>query len=465
MPRRRRAHGLAIAAGPAIRAKGTSIPFCHDMGCCWRYGWATKHHYGLRSARNRSGVRAPVIQFSRTERFLRQQRFGGQAGIVIALMILFMGWGVWLVFGTISIYAVSQSARLEVAELPVQVQTPVSGQVTIARVELGRAVRRGALIVQLDTTRLRLRREELEVAVRTGAEASRALQAELAAEEGVQGAVERVARRSSQTAKARTALDQKALEFKQEESAIGERLHEASVISGIDALRSEAETETQRSKVFLSSAQAALDEATSAMNLRERETRLAAVRLNIVEAQAQVARWKAQIDTLDHEIEQHSIRAPVDGVIADIMTISVGMTLTSQQHIATLIPEGPVRVVSRFAPQQNGRLRAGQPATLRFDAFPWTQFGTVTAHTSAVGQEPRDGSLRVELVIVEANPSISLRHGMTGSCEIEVERTSPLRLLLRAIAQLAAPAVPPPEATSAGGPLSRVVPQLGAEGP
>jgi multidrug resistance efflux pump len=374
-----------------------------------------------------------VEHFPRTRRSLNTPRLRQQAGIVFVLTILFGAWLLWLEKGTVSLYVPSERARLEVQELPVPVQAPVDGQVTMADVRLGRLVAQGDEILKLDTRSFELKREEIEVALRTGEASLEALRAQLAAEREVRDAIASMAKQTSRTGAARISLDQRNLDFKQKESEIVERLRDASAVSALDALHTAEATETQRAQVAATSAQAALDLSASAMNLRDRDALLASVSVGIAQAEAETAKARAQLDTLAYEIERRTIRAPVSGTLVDVMPISIGMTITSQQRLATILPTGSVRAVAFFPPQESlGRLRSGQPATLRIDNFPWTQFGTVGAVVDQVGQEPRDGTVRVELKITRPNAAIPLEHGLTTGCEVEVERTTPLRLLLRA---------------------------------
>ncbi|HEX2736478.1 MAG TPA: HlyD family efflux transporter periplasmic adaptor subunit [Polyangiaceae bacterium] len=378
-----------------------------------------------------------MIHFSRTRHFVRHQRFGEHAGIIVALMVLLGGWCIWLTRGSVTLYVVSRSARLEVEQLPVQVQAEVDGIVSAANVYLGRAVSKGDVLLKLDTTEHELRRAELEVGIRTSMASLEALRAELAAERHVRGAVASMAEQASLSAAARISLDEKALVFKERELEMDERLREASVVSNIEALHTAADTETQRARVVATSAQATLDTLASKMNVRERDARLASVGSRIAEAEAQLAQMKAQLDTLNFEIRRRTVLAPVSGVLADVMSIGAGMSVTREQRLVTIVNEGPLRVVGLFAPEQsNGRVQPGQQATLRFDSFPWSQFGTVKAITSAVAGEPRDGNMRVELRILAQNPAITLQHGMTAACEVEVESTTPLRLLLRSLSEI-----------------------------
>jgi membrane fusion protein (multidrug efflux system) len=67
---------------------------------------------------------------------------------------------------------------------------------------------------------------------------------------------------------------------------------------------------------------------------------------------------------------------------------------------------------------------------LRFDAFPWTQYGMLAATVSRVADEVRDGKVRVELTPLTGT-RVPLQYGLTGVAEVETERITPVALLLR----------------------------------
>ena len=54
-----------------------------------------------------------------------------------------------------------------------------------------------------------------------------------------------------------------------------------------------------------------------------------------------------------------------------------------------------------------------------------------------LAEEPRDGWIRVELEIDRPTSfPLPLRHGMSGTLDVEVERVSPAVLVLRAVGRL-----------------------------
>src|SRR5262249_45676164 len=79
-----------------------------------------------------------------------------------------------------------------------------------------------------------------------------------------------------------------------------------------------------------------------------------------------------------------------------------------------------------------GRVQPGQKAQLRLDAFPWAQFGSVSATVTRVASEIRDNLVRVELTPDVVPTAIVMQHGLLGSIEVDGGQASPASLVLRA---------------------------------
>ena len=100
-----------------------------------------------------------------------------------------------------------------------------------------------------------------------------------------------------------------------------------------------------------------------------------------------------------------------------------------------------LKIVTDFLPPAAlGRIQPGQPARLRLEGFPWTQYGAVSATVASVASEVRDGWVRVELAVhPDAAPPIPLQHGLPGTIEVEVDHISPATLVLRTAGLLVMP--------------------------
>jgi hypothetical protein len=107
------------------------------------------------------------------------------------------------------------------------------------------------------------------------------------------------------------------------------------------------------------------------------------------------------------------------------------ITLYEVSRMARLVR--PDMVVAEFPPSALGHIQSGQPAQLRLDGFPWTQYGTVPATVEAISAPADEGGVQVDLMLVpDSATSIPLQPGLSGSVEIEIGRVSPAILVLRA---------------------------------
>ncbi len=116
--------------------------------------------------------------FYRTLRALELERFHAQylaAGVGAAL---FLAWGAWFIFARVPVFRVSDNARIEAVEKVRSIESSVAGQVITQRLEVGRQVREGEVVVELDSSAQRFGLEEARAQLRESQSS-----AKLAAEE------------------------------------------------------------------------------------------------------------------------------------------------------------------------------------------------------------------------------------------------------------------------------------------
>jgi hypothetical protein len=122
-------------------------------------------------------------------------------------------------------------------------------------------------------------------------------------------------------------------------------------------------------------------------------------------------------------------------------------------RLGTIVPSGTLRAVAFYDPSTSvGRVQPGQRARVRLHGFPWTKYGSIPATVDRVGNEPKDGQIRVELVLKpEPGSRIPLQHGLPGTAEVEVERVSPAALVLDAAGRFLTRADDQPSRATPGG--------------
>jgi membrane fusion protein (multidrug efflux system) len=167
--------------------------------------------------------------------------------------------------------------------------------------------------------------------------------------------------------------------------------------------------------------------------LREdRKTRIAELQRQIAEAEGGLAVEATRSRELAYRGEQRRVRAPIGGRIGEIADLRVGAEMKAGDNIGSIVPAGDVHAIASFPASSLGRIQPDQRARIRLDGFPWTEYGRLLGRVTRVAREPRDGRLRVELALEGANVGrIPLAHGLPGAVEVEVERVTPLQLVLR----------------------------------
>jgi membrane fusion protein (multidrug efflux system) len=169
----------------------------------------------------------------------------------------------------------------------------------------------------------------------------------------------------------------------------------------------------------------------------DRGARLGQLGSTMRDLDAQEGVAKADLARLRYEIERRTLRAPLDGRIADAETLTPGAVVTQGERLGTLVPAGNLRIIARYAPVAAGRIQVGQSARLRLDGFPWTQYGSIRARVTAVATELRDSTLRVELAVAgPVPPAVPLQHGLPGGVDVDVDFVTPLQLVMRELAGL-----------------------------
>ncbi len=371
--------------------------------------------------------------FLRSTRFLRSEAASQRKLALVSLPLFAAAWGAWLVLATVTLHAVSRSARLEADRESHPLDAPIAGTVAATALQLDRAVTGGEVLVELDSSEERLMLE-VERSMRQGLETRlAAVRAELALAERLRDEERNASQVRLAEARARDSEAQADAQMAEADRERRRRLLEGAAVSAAEweHTRSFAERRRAAANAVAASVQRiAWDVRTRDTERRGGEERL---RQDVAEIAGDVDAARGRIAQLEHAIAARHIAAPVGGRLGEVSPLCVGQFVKQGQRLAAVVPEGRVRIVAEFDPEEAlGRIVHGAPARLRLHGFPWTQYGSVAARVESVGREVRDGVVRVELAIADTPPArIPLQHGVPGTVQVDVERISPLDLLLR----------------------------------
>jgi multidrug resistance efflux pump len=378
--------------------------------------------------------------FSTTQRTLEADGFRGTMLGVLLVAGLLSAWGAWFIGAQVALYAVSETARLEMSQAAHPVEAPVAGRVMATHLALGREVQDGDLLVELDATAQQLQLEEEQARLSAFTPQLEALHTAIAAEEQALRESRQAARVAIDESRARHREAEVAARMADEEAELFARLHARNLPSQLDVLRAKAEAQKRRAAVdTLRLAVSRLDRDHRTQE-SDRNARLVGLRRDVTRLAGDMTTAAATVERLAHEIERRRLRAPMAGRLGEVAELRVGSVVREGDRLAAVVPRGDLQVVADFLPPSAlGRIRPGQPARLRLEGFPWAQYGSLAATVSRVASEVRNGRVRVELSVDPDRASpIPLQHGLPGAVEVQVERVAPVTLVLRTAGKLLA---------------------------
>ena len=355
--------------------------------------------------------------------------------------VLLSIWLGWFFFASVTVFETSREARLEVQSAAHPITAQVSGSVASKALVLGQEVSVGQLLLQLDDRTEQLKLTEEKARNQGLSNQIDAVTREIGAQKDTLSTGTQSNQSAIVTAKARLREAQHLAVVTKDKLRRLAGLRDQGYVTDADWLKANAEANQSQAAVDATSSEIRRLEWESKNSTSRDGARLESLKKDLAKLRGQLELSSTTIARLEQSIEKHKIRSPIAGRIGEIAPeIQVGSYLLAEgQFIARIVPMGDLKVSARFQPSDTmGRLFAHQKARLRLDAFPWTQYGSMDAVVSRVGEEIRDGFQQVDLLIAADNPNIPLQHGLTGQVEVAVETASPATLVLRAVGKVLA---------------------------
>jgi membrane fusion protein (multidrug efflux system) len=319
-------------------------------------------------------------------------------------------------------------------------EASVGGRILGIHLEVGQEVKAGSVLLELDAEEQRLRSDEEQVKLATISPQLKALRDEILAEESAQRDVQSTEEIAVSEARVRFEEAGASARFAQSEADRSTVLYGQGVVPQTE-LR-QAQAEVQKRRAMADGLRLEISRLESNLRTKGSEHRVNIERLNrqVALLEGQLASGAATVKRLGYERAQYLIRAPVSGRLGEVGDLRIGAIVRPGERLAVIIPQGELKAVAYFLPRAAlGRITPGMPARLQLEGFPSLQYGRISAKVLNVASETREGTVRVELAIDPNHTSlIPFQHGLPGTVEVEIDRVSPARLLLRVAGTLLA---------------------------
>jgi multidrug resistance efflux pump len=257
-------------------------------------------------------------------------------------------WVAWSFCAHIDLYAATGTARLEVDHAVYTIQSPFLGRVTRSSVAVGRIVKAGDILVELDSSNEALQLNEERARLASIQPQIAAVQREIAAEQAAL-----IAESHADMA----ALDEAHADYRQaeapaqynvaEETRLTE-LHSEGLIPDRDYQR--GVVEAQQARFRAQGEKIAIDRIEREQQTRagDRQTRIRNLQFGVTQLEGQALASSAEVARLENEIDERIIRAPVSGRLGEAAPLRSGSVLDKGDRIGTILPDGRLIVVAQF---------------------------------------------------------------------------------------------------------------------
>lgn len=122
--------------------------------------------------------------------------------------------------------------------------------------------------------------------------------------------------------------------------------------------------------------------------LQSRAEARAKVLGDLAKAQADAALKQEELVKTEQRSRMQQLIAPVDGTVAQLAIHTVGGVVEPAKPIMVIVPRGGSLVAEvKLLNKDAGFVHQGQIVAIKFEAFPFTRYGTVPGHVETIGSD------------------------------------------------------------------------------
>ena len=386
--------------------------------------------------------------------------------LLVALLATALGWSA----ATQADLVVRAPGRVRPVTSPMKVVNAGSGEALSAsaggrvievHVHEGQEVRRGEVLIRLDTERLDNEIAKRQRAIRAGEEelAELGRMEQLLAHQFESTRAKAEAELAQTREEVRQATDRQAADVRLAELELQTAQHEEAQVRQLVARGLVARDEQRKATARVREAQEKWEKArlpvdTGRVEVLRRALDLAAkdyaVRRQELDMKQGIKRGEVEalrieLANLELEREQAVIRAPMDGVVTT-GDVKVGDILERGKPVVEIAEQQGFRFEAAVPSEEVGHLQVGMPARIKLDAYDYQRYGTVAGTVVFLspdsgmpqGQGTATYLVRIELAGDEVGRGElrgRVKLGMAGQAEIVTGQESLLALLVKRLRQ------------------------------
>ncbi|MBD2740558.1 HlyD family efflux transporter periplasmic adaptor subunit [Coleofasciculus sp. FACHB-1120] len=236
----------------------------------------------------------------------------------------------------------------------------------------------------------------------------------------------------------------------EEDTGVKEQLFQAEqALRDRQRLITDTQGELQQTQAQAEQLQAGLHqkEAEARRTQLEAQQQIQQLEVEITQLKAKIAENQNLLASAKSKLKQRFLYAPVDGVVSSLNINNTGVVVQPGQTVAELAADKAPLILSASLPNQEaGFVKAGMPVNIKFDAFPYQEYGIVSGKVLSVSPDAKPNErlgavYRVEVEldrnsVTANNQTIHFKAGQTATADIIIRHRRIADILLDPIRQL-----------------------------
>ena len=390
-------------------------------------------------------------------------------GFVFAVVI-----GVWSWFGTVKEVSVAQGKVAPEGDV-YKVQPTMNGEITHILVAAGERVEQGQIIAKIDDTLIDKEIRRLEESLANSQlqlKQTQALMQQTQSELNILQTITQAdiaARQSSLRQEEATSTTHRQIleQLHDDHQAQVDRMARLKDLVEQGAFaedhlfqleqslrdRDRSITETQggiehsEAAIAQLTAELAQTQAMSEQQVLAAQEKLQQFQIEATNLESQIKETAILLEQSKAELAQTVLTAPTRGVVSALAVNNIGEVLEAGETVAEIAPGAAPLILSTLLPSgEAGLVNVGMPVNIKFDAFPYQDYGIVTGEVLSISPDAKQdeklgpvyeldvalGQIHVE----DGGKAVPLRAGQTATVEIIVRQRRILSVVLDPIRKL-----------------------------